>query len=219
VREGPVSLAPLRREDDLVGTIALIGLPGSGKSTVAPLLAKRLGAPWADLDDRIARASGVPVPELLRRRGEATFRATEEAALGDVLREGEVGSVRNPGGGGGGEAAVQRPGLVLACGGGAVVHERSRALLRERAFVVWLRVTAGTAAARLGEAGALERPLLSGEGALMDRIESLARARAPLYEASAHATVPTDGLTPEQVAARIERAWVGRKEQWDTSGS
>jgi shikimate kinase len=212
-------LAPLRLEDDLAGTIALIGLPGSGKSTVAPLLAERLGAPWADLDDRIARASGVPVPEFLRRWGEASFRAAEEAALREALEEGEARSVREADAGPGGGAGVRPPGLVLACGGGAVVHGRSRALLRERAFVVWLRVAAETAAARLGAGGADERPLLSGAGPLPERIESLGGARAPHYEAAAHASVPTDGLTPEQVAARIERSWKGRKLPWDSSGS
>lgn len=197
----------------LAGTLALIGLPGSGKSTVAPLLGARLGVPWTDLDERIAQAAGTPVPELLRRRGEAPFRAAEEAALRAALdqadaRPAPVAGAAPPGAGGG----RRRPGLVLACGGGAVVHEGSRALLRERAFVVWLQVGAEAAAARLGVAGAGGRPLLSGAGTLAERLESLGRARAPHYGAAAHASVATDGLTPSEVAAEVERAW-------DSSGS
>lgn len=209
----------MRRRIELAGTIALIGLPGSGKSTVAPLLARRLGSSWADLDDRIARTAGVPVPELLRREGEQAFRTAEEAALQAALGEAEASlepgapaSRRDVAGG-------PRPGLVLACGGGIVTREGSRALLRERAFVVWLRVAAGTAAARLGAAGATDRPLLDGAETLRARIDSFERQRAPLYDAAAHASVETDRLAPDAVAAAVQRAWEARETPWDSSGS
>lgn len=170
---------------------------------MAPLLAERLGCSWADLDDRIARAAGAPVPELLRRTGEAAFRAAEEAALREALGDGET----------------RPPGLVLACGGGVVAREPSRALLRRRAFVVWLRVTPGTAAARLGPAGAAARPLLDGAGPLAGRIESLLLDRALLYGAAAHAEVETDGRTPGEVAEEIRRIVCAGGGPWASSGS
>jgi shikimate kinase len=201
----------------------LIGLPGSGKSVVAPLLAARLGCSWADLDERIARAAGVAVPELLRREGEARFRAVEEEALRAALR----GATEARGGAGAAdgadaprpETAASRPGLVLACGGGVVARPESSALLRQQAFVVWLRVAPETAAARIGRAGAAERPLLDGAGSVAMRIEALLRRRAPLYAAVAHAAVETEGRTAEAVAGEVQRAWEERAERWGTSGS
>ena len=201
--------------------IALIGLPGSGKSAVAPLLAARLGCPWADLDERIARAEGVPVPELLRRRGEAAFRSAEEAALREALQAAGAAPGEGAGAAPRESRAGPRPALVLACGGGVVTRDASRSLLRGHAFVLWLRVSPGAAAARLGAArsGEAERPLLEGPGSLPERIESLLARRDTLYRAAAHASVETDGRAPDEVAAEAERAVRGRTQPWDSSGS
>lgn len=162
--------------------MALIGLSGAGKSTVAPLAAARLGFPWIDLDAEIARAAGRSVAELFAE-GEAAFRAREAEAL---------------------ERALGRrgPGLVLACGGGIVTEPRTRALLRAKGFVVWLRVSPAGALARLGREGIAERPLLSGDSAAA-RLEAMHRERGPLYEAAADAVIDTDGLTPWEVADRV----------------
>jgi len=108
---------------------------------------------------------------------------------------------------------------VLACGGGVVTQETSRALLRGGAFVVWLRVSPGIAAARLGARGVAERPLLQGEGPVVERIEALLGRRALQYQAAAHVAVETDGRDPEAVAAEVERAWEAWAKPWDLSGS
>ena len=161
---------------------------------MAPVLAARLGCGWTDLDAAIARAEGAPVPELLRGRGEAAFRALEAREL---------------------EAALFAGG-VLACGGGVLTRPGNRVLLRERAFVVWLRVSARTAAGRLGETLAAERPLLDGAGPLEARIGALEAARRALYEAAADVVVATDGRTLEEVAEEVRVAWEAR---WGSSGS
>ena len=176
--------------------MALIGLSGAGKSTVAPLAAARLGFPWIDLDGEIARSSGRSVTELFAE-GPATFRALEAEALERAL-------------------SGRGPGRVLACGGGIGADPKTRALLRGRAFVVWLRVSPARAMARLGEAGVAERPLLSGAAAgdapgggaspaaeAAARLEALHRERGPLYEAASDAVIDTDGLTPYEVADRV----------------
>ena len=208
--EGPVSIGVALAGGEALGSvIALIGLPGAGKSAVAPLLAARLRWGWADLDEEIARAAGAPVPELLRGRGEPAFRALEARAL-----EAALDAERGPAG----PAAVPgpAPGRVLACGGGILSPVGNRALLRERAFVVWLRVSPRSAAARLGAALAAERPLLDGAGSLEARIAALEAGRRGLYEAAADVVVSTDGRAPAEIAEEILAAWGAR---WGSSGS
>ncbi len=187
--------------------MALIGLPGAGKSVVAPLLGARLGWGWEDLDLVVARAAGRTVPELLRSEGETRFREREAEALRVILVPG-----------------AKR--LVLSCGGGVVVGAAARAHLAANATVVWLLVGPETAWARLKRDGAASRPLLgaptarveAGEAASPDdpvlgRLRALQAAREPLYEEIAALSVPTDGRSPEEVAAAVEAAvrarWAG----------
>jgi shikimate kinase len=162
--------------------VALIGLSGAGKTTVAPLAAARLGFPWLDLDQEIERAAGKPIATIFAEKSEAEFRALEAAALEDAL-------------------ATKGPGLVLACGGGVVTTPATRSRLRSRAFVVWLRVSPAEALTRIGREGVAERPLLRASGG--QALEAMLRERAPLYEGAADAVVDTDGLTPGDVADRV----------------
>jgi shikimate kinase len=167
--------------------VALIGLSGAGKTTVAPLAAARLGFPWADLDQEIERAAGRPLASLFADGTGAEFRALEAEALEQAL-------------------ARKGPGLVLACGGGIVTQAGTRARLRARAFVIWLRVSLAQAAARLGAPGAAMRPLLrsaGGGGEPAAALEAMLRERGPLYEGAADAVVDTDGRTPGEVADRV----------------
>ncbi len=183
-----------------MSVVALVGLSGAGKSTVAPLLAARLGGGWIDLDDAIAREAGTPVPALLRREGEAAFRAREAAALRAVLE------------------ARPRP-RVLACGGGILSREENRALLAARATVVWLRVPPAVAAERLGRAGASERPLLDGADPPETRLAALEAERGPSFDAAADLRIDTAGRTPSEVAEEIHRALRARGPGWEPSAS
>ena len=162
--------------------VVLIGLSGSGKSTVAPLLAQRLRHPCVDLDREIERRAGRSVATLFEE-GEARFRALESGALRDSLEGTEA--------------------LVLACGAGILERSENRELLTTRAKVVWLAVDPESAAARLLGAGVTERPLLRGAGPLVERLRKLLETRRAGYAAAAHAIVDTSGLTPEEVADRI----------------
>jgi shikimate kinase len=191
--------------------LALIGLSGAGKTTVAPLVASRIGFEWLDLDSAIERRAGDAVADLIRGEGEAAFRAREAESLRAALED------PAPAGGEGSS------GLVIACGGGALGTPESRARLRADAFTVWLRVSPERAAARLGRAERAARPLLGPGGPRSEagwgeagwgaeaRLTALLTERRSLYEAAADAAVDTDGRTPDQVADAVEALWRARQ--------
>ena len=166
--------------------LVLVGLPGSGKSTVGPLLAEALGAPFLDLDAEIERRYGLTISQIFLQRGETLFRAMEHALTREL---------------------ATKAGMVLSPGGGWMVNEANVALLRPPARIIHLEVSVPTAVARLGS-GIARRPLLAGPAA-QGRLEALAAARTPLYS-SADAAINTEALTPQEVASfglRLASAW------------
>ena len=152
-------------------SVALVGMPGSGKSTVARHVAARLGRMVLDIDQIIESRFG-PIPDIFAREGEARFRELEA----QVVRE----------------AALTR-GAVIATGGGAVLREENRALLRANAFVVELQRP-------LIELATGGRPLSSGPDALQKMYE----ARAPLYRAARDACIQLRAI-PEETAEDVIR--------------
>jgi shikimate kinase len=158
--------------------IVLTGFMGSGKTTVGPLVAQRLGWSFVDVDDVIAAEAGLAIPEIFQREGEEAFRERERAAIARLA---------------GGE------GLVLALGGGAIEDAATRALLlgAPDTLVVHLAVEFETALARCRGTEHL-RPVLAGEVNLASRYER----RLPLYR-MAHVSISVDALTPEQAAEAI----------------
>lgn len=158
----------------------IVGAPGSGKTTVGQLLADRLGSGFRDTDHDIERAAGRSIPDIFVEDGEDAFRALEADAVRDALRAHDG---------------------VLSLGGGAVLDEGTRALLADQP-VVWLQVTAGQAAARVGLN--TPRPVLVGN--VRGQLINLLAARTPLYEQVAKLGVETDGRTPEQIVDIIVAA-------------
>lgn len=157
----------------------LIGLPGSGKSTVARRVAEILGVPFADSDDLVEGAAGRTVREIFAQSGEQAFRDQEAAAIASAL-DGFEG--------------------VLALGGGAILSVGTRAAIAAAGVpVVLLQAELGTLLARLGDAQS--RPLLRDDPAR--RLAELADRRGPVYAATATVTVATDDRTPGQVAATV----------------
>jgi len=161
-----------------VSHVFLVGFMGAGKSTVGKLVASDLGLPFVDLDERIEAAEGRPVAEIFAGEGEPYFRAVESRVLRDLAEE---------------------PDSVVACGGGVILDDANRAMLKRLGTVVYLEVTAGEALARVG--GADTRPLLAGGGGAM--AASLLRAREALYRAAADVTVDTVGRDARSVADRV----------------
>lgn len=166
--------------------IVLVGFMGSGKSSVGRELARRYGAGFVDVDERVERAAGCPIRELFAREGEPAFREREKKALRESLSE---------------------KGRVVATGGGAFTDEGNRALLRSYAPVVYLETGVETLLERL--AGDVDRPLLRG-GEPEKVIRELLARRIPGYREADH-TVLTDGHTVEEVAGKIAE-WIDRTE-------
>ncbi len=136
--------------------LALIGFMGAGKSTLGRRVAELVGRPFVDVDEEIERRTGSTIAELFEP-GEAHFRSIEEQIVGDLLAG---------------------PASVLALGGGAVLSERTRAALRERATTVLFDVDLDTAWKRVEGSG---RPLAQGREEFERRYEE----RAPLYRDAA----------------------------------
>lgn len=157
--------------------VVLVGPPGSGKSTIAALLAGRLEATHRDTDTDVEAGAGKPISEIFVDEGEPHFRALERAAI---------------------VAALQNDGEVLSLGGGAILDPATRADLAGHT-VVFLDVSLGEASKRVGLSVA--RPLLLGN--VRTQLRNLMEARRPLYAEVAKLTVMTDGKTPDQIADEI----------------
>jgi shikimate kinase/3-dehydroquinate synthase len=161
-------------------SVVVGGFMGTGKSTVAPALAARLGLPFVDTDAEIERAAGKDIPELWRAEGEADFRARELALIERLLGDG-----------------VAR---VIAVGGGTLTIDRARRLAVDRALVVTLTATPETSVARAPDIA--RRPNLSVGGDPLARARELIAARAAAY-GECHLCVPTDTLDVDAVVRAI----------------
>ena len=159
---------------------------GSGKSTLGRMLAARHGCRFTDLDDLVTEGTGRSIPDLFRECGESGFRDAETRALEDAVTAYEGGT------------------MILSLGGGTLLREENRFIVRTVSHCIYLRATARTLAARLsGQAEG--RPLLQGEGSLEEKIGRILSGRSAIYEAAADHIVDTDGKTPDEVADEVEK--------------
>jgi shikimate kinase len=172
--------------------IVLTGFMGSGKSTVGPLLAARLGWRFVDADEVIEAEAGAKIAELFSRHGEAAFREREREAIARLV-EGEE--------------------MVLALGGGAIETEAVRELLLGSAgtLLVHLEVELETTLRRCAGTEAV-RPILADRANLAARYER----RLPLYRL-AHVSIRVDGLSPEEaMGAIVEAAAISVRPRYET---
>lgn len=169
--------------------VALVGLRGAGKSTIGPLLAARLGAPFFEMDALIVDASGLPVDQIFELHGERFYRRLEREILSRL--------------------ASRSVPAVLATAGGVVNEPASWDLLLERATTVWLRARAHDHWTRVVAQGD-RRPMAQRPDAMAE-LRALLAARERYY-GQAHIVVDTSGRNPESVVDDVARAIARRRD-------
>jgi shikimate kinase len=166
--------------------LVLIGYRGTGKSTVATLLAARLGLEVVSLDQEIVQQAGRPIPEIVATHGWSHFRDLESEVTA---------------------RCAGRDGIIIDAGGGVILRPQNVAHLRRSGTLFWLRASVPAIVARIE--GGSERPALTAGKSFTEEVEDVLRERTPLYAAAAHHHVDTDNRTAAQVAEEIARLYQG----------
>jgi shikimate kinase len=164
--------------------LVLIGYRGTGKSTVAQLLAEKLGMEVVSLDQEIVRRAGHSIPEIVAAHGWPHFRDLESAVTRQVC---------------------ERDNIIIDAGGGVILRTENVEHLRRSGKLFWLQASVATIVRRI-EPGT-ERPALTAGKSFTEEVEDVLRERTPLYAAAAHHHVETDTRSPEQVAAEVARLY------------
>lgn len=162
--------------------IFLIGPMGAGKTTIGRRLAEKRGLEFLDSDHEIEARTGVDIPYIFEKEGEAGFRKREQQTIAELC---------------------QRGGIVLATGGGAILDPANRQALAAHGFVVYLHASIDQQCQRTARAA--NRPLLQ---AATDRRETLARLfaiRDPLYREIADLILQTDNRSAKTLIREIEK--------------
>ena len=169
---------PRARRSEIV---TLVGLRGSGKSTIGPLLARRLGCPFVEMDELITDTSGLTLDQLFELHGERYYRRLEQDTVRTILARGEP--------------------AVVAAAGGVVNETATWRMLLEQTTVVWLRASPEDHWSRVVAQGD-KRPMAD-HPAAMEELRSILEAREPVY-GQARITVETSWKVPEEIVRTIE---------------
>lgn len=161
----------------------LIGMMGSGKTTVGRQVAARVGVPFYDTDEMVVEIARMPINAIWEGVGEEGFRELERRAVADV----------------------PDTGFIAAAGGGAVIDSRNRAHMAKDGPVVWLRCKPEVLAARVR--GDDSRPLLSSRSSPEDLLTGLVEERRELYSETATDVVDTDDLGIADVVSAVIDIW------------
>ena len=168
--------------------IVLIGMMGSGKSSVGRLVAEKLKWKFIDVDRRIEEEQNDTIARLFEMRGESAFREIEKNAVARFSAE---------------------DGAVIATGGGAPCFEENWNALSRNGTIGWLKASPETLAQRLKKSGARSRPLLKGT-LTVERLSRLCSERRIFYQ-KADLTIDVDGLDREEIAEKITRLALSEK--------
>jgi shikimate kinase len=157
--------------------IVLIGMRGSGKTTVGKILAQKMGREFIEMDELVTRKMGLSIPEIVAKHGWGKFRELEEEITGQVAKLDNI---------------------INASGGGVVTREKNIIKLKKSGVLVWLQAGVDTLVSRTGED--TDRPPLAEGRTEQEDMEITFKERKPLYQQAADLTVNTENKTPEEVA-------------------
>ncbi|MDT3777441.1 shikimate kinase [Nitrospira sp. MA-1] len=160
--------------------IVLIGYRGTGKSTVATILGQRLGRTVISTDEEIVKEAKQSIPQLIEQFGWDHFRNLETGVC---------------------QKLTGQENLVIDTGGGLILKEENVRMLKENGKIFWLTAEVSTIASRIS--GDTQRPSLSGTKSFVEEIEEILEIRTPHYQAAADHVIPTDQISPEQIADAI----------------
>lgn len=160
--------------------IFLIGPMGAGKSTLGRRLARSLHLEYCDSDDELVERTGASISLIFDVEGEQGFRQREAKLLGEL---------------------TERENLVLATGGGIILKEENRKLLKDRGFVIYLYAPLDRLLERTSKD--TNRPLLQTDDPRA-RLDEILRARSTLYEQTADLSIDTDKLSVAQIIQQIK---------------
>lgn len=160
--------------------IALIGMRGSGKTTVAKILGQKLGCEVLEIDEIIAKRIGMSIPELVAKEGWEAFRDQEATVTAE---------------------AAQGNGTVISTGGGVVLRPENIAQLKSKSVVICLQASTNILEQRIGSGA--NRPALTKQQSLAAELKQVASERQKLYERAADHMIETSSKTPETVAQEI----------------
>lgn len=177
----------------LPGNIFLIGFMGAGKSTIGMILSSITSFEFIDTDRMIEEKAQMKIPEIFDKEGEAYFRELETEALMEIKED------RNQ---------------IISCGGGIVIKEENRKILKKKGKTIFLNGTAEVLLDRLGNDR--QRPLFSAmqeqnETEKKERFKALLDSRMPYYTEAANSIIDVDEKTPEETAHELLRVLINLK--------
>jgi len=159
--------------------IILIGYRGTGKTTIARIIARKTGFELQNLDAMIVKAAGMNIPEIVAQKGWDQFRDLESQVLQQVADGDDQ---------------------ILDCGGGIILRPENRERLRQAGPVFWLTASVPVIVERIREDD--QRPALT-DKSFLEEIQEVLQTRTPLYQECAHHRINTDHQSPEQAAEQI----------------
>ena len=163
--------------------IFLIGFMGAGKSTVAAELERQLHIPRVEMDALIVEREGMAISDIFAEKGETYFRDAETTLLKDL---------------------TEKKGIIISCGGGAVMRDENAALMKQCGKIVLLTATPETIYERVKDS--TDRPILNGN-MNVDYIRELMEKRKDRYLAVADVVVATDQKSAEEITREILAAF------------
>jgi shikimate kinase len=164
--------------------LVLIGYRGTGKSTVAKVLAARLGRTVVSTDAEVVKRAGRAIPEIVAQHGWDHFRDLES----DVCRE-----------------LAAQDGLVIDTGGGAILRQKNVDALKRTGTIFWVTASVETITQRIGSD--TQRPSLTGTKSFLEEVQDVLRERIPKYQAAADHQIATDGRAVTEIADEILARW------------